>query len=223
LSKHRDLLHILGVNSDNDIARGLEDKQVKTWDDFFKLQKEKQDQLTSFRKPIYKNQNEKIVDILHFILSSKRVYKHTNAINNVKVYIPTFILASNSEMFRNMFLDQSMLVNYGAIARNRLIVVILTEREIFKIYGNSGLSAMSDRFFDEESYEKKLLSTIVHKKITEQETALKIDINGLNINPDYLTKYDNNSSLMELIESGEFVLENTFIDKKNLIIDFVSQ
>lgn len=223
MSKQRDLLFMLGAKNSDDIGERLDRLNINNWDDYFQLQKQNADKLTSYQTPLYKNQNEKIVDILHFIFSAKRVYKSNRGLNIVKAYIPTFILSANSSTFRELFVEQRMLENYSAITRNKLIVIIFTERELYKIYGDSGLSAFNTKFYDEESYEKQQLSEIVNRRIKDQENALRFNINGLNIDPAYLSNYNDNSTLMELIENGEFVLENTFIDKKNFLVDFVSQ
>lgn len=215
--RQNDLKYLLGISNIDQSVNIMNYLSINNWEDFFQFVGERIDQLQSFPKPIYNHQYEFIVDLLHYIFMVDRSFNPNFPFNqHYKICIPSYFISTNSNEFRDNFKSNIMVTNYNAIARNQLLTIIFTKQELDYIYGKLYLNPyVPEEKLTKLSIERFKLAYLFHDKIEKEEALIREEIDFIPLE-EY---YEDNTELIALINSGTYMLENRFIEKKFFIIE----
>lgn len=196
----------------------LKKNNIKNWDELLKFKQKFGNNLSDFIRPIYDHQYNKIVDLLHHIFHTERIYPSKNGISKVRVFYPIDLVPTNSVIFEKRAMDKALNLRDIIIKRNKIWSIEITEQEIQKIYGKrtETLKVIQEK----ENDERFFLSKIVLRKLIENED------NIANVNKDVVigqTKYDDNDDLVAVVDKIEYKLENILIEKNIFYIDYFKE
>jgi len=210
-------------------------KDMKSWQEVIELNKK--NDFLMIKKPIYSNQYQKFIDILHYIFHAKRNYPNNQAKTKlIKVYFPIDIIPTNEKGFVAGLLKtleketdpKKKKEGYDfwnfSIRRNALVFVVLQEEEIYNIYGDAGITP--ECIEDTISKERKELADLILNRLHESENQVIQKI--MKDLEDENKPYESNADYIEIwkiiqkhyIEGDKtYFVENVYLDKPVFFID----